>query len=74
MKTVEILKDVKDLLRCKANAQRKIERERKLIAEIDAEIQTIVDDTNIRVEGYTKTSVKEMEMLPLGELEKGREI
>ena len=70
-KTVEIEKDVKDLLRCRKNAQRKIDRERRLIAEIDAELQTVVDDTSIKVQGYTKTSVKEMEALPLSELEKG---
>ena len=74
MKTVDILKDVKDLLRCRKNAQSKIDRERQVIVDIDAELQTIVDDTNIRIEGYTKTSVKEMEALPLSELEKGREI
>jgi len=70
-KTVEIEKDVEQLLRCRRNAQIKIDRERKIIQDIDAELQKVVDETSIKVQGYTKTSVKEMGSLPLEELEKG---
>ena len=70
-KTVEVEKDVEQLLRCRKNAQIKIDRERRIIQDIDRELQSVVDETSIRVQGFTKTEVKEMEALPLAELEKG---
>jgi RNase adaptor protein for sRNA GlmZ degradation len=73
-KTVEVEKDINDLLRCKNNAMRKIEKERKILAQINKELQELVDTTEIKVEGYVRTAVKEMEALPLAELEKGREV